>query len=103
MLRVHFRHMDPSEALTHNITDRIDALYSLARIMHCDVSVEAPPQHTTQAGPFAIRVNVRIPGKELVTRSENLDAYIAAHDAIENMRRRLEEYMSRRRVRRRAA
>ena len=103
MLRVHYRHMDPSEALTQNITDRIEALNTLARITTCDVSVEAPPQHSNQGNGFLVRVDVRIPGKELVTRAENTDPYIAAHDAIETMRGRIDEYVSKRRDRTRAA
>ena len=68
-----------------------------AGITSCDVSVDAPPQHSNQGNKFLVRVDVRIPGKELVTRAENIDPYIAAHDAVETMRTRLDEYVSKRR------
>jgi cold shock CspA family protein len=91
--------MDPSPALEARIrelTSRFDRFS--ANIMRCHVIVEAPPKHSHQGGPFEIRIDLTVPGKEIAIRRSHAhdpsheDAHVALRDAFRAARRELEDY-----------
>jgi cold shock CspA family protein/ribosome-associated translation inhibitor RaiA len=73
------------------------------RIVGCRVSVEAPPRHRRKGRLYSVRVDVTVPGGELVVaRNPSLDQahedlLVAIRDAFDAARRELMDYARRRR------
>lgn len=56
------------------------------------VTVEQEHKHRHQGRPFAVRLDVTLPGHELtVDRVHDEDVYVALRDAFDAMRRQLED------------
>jgi cold shock CspA family protein/ribosome-associated translation inhibitor RaiA len=70
---------------------RLDSYYN--GIVRCHVVVEAPVGHHRRGGPYNVRIDVTVPGSELVVnRQESEELSVAIRDAFDAMRRRLEDY-----------
>jgi len=98
-LQISFRGMEASPALEERIRERADRLDRLHdRITSCHVTVEAPHQHHHKGHVFDVRIDIRVPGAELVTHREDThnhaheDVYVAVRDAFDTAERRLEEH-----------
>ena len=91
--RSHSRH-DPSDALEAHIRDKAAKLEEFhPQITGCNVAVEMPAKHKHQGKLFNVRMDVRVPGSELVVnRDLNEDVYVALRDAFDAAKRQLEEY-----------
>lgn len=66
-LKVTFRNMPPSAAIEANIKEKaakLDTFYD--RIMSCRVIVEAPHRHHYKGKAYLVRVDLTVPGGELV-------------------------------------
>lgn len=62
------------------------------RIMSCRVTVEKLDRHSHQGGQFRVRIDVRVPGKEIVAnRDHHEDVFVALRDAFDSAKRQLEE------------
>jgi ribosome-associated translation inhibitor RaiA len=97
-LQITARDLSLSEAAEADIRAKaanLDTYYD--GIMGCRVVVEGPVRHHRQ-GPFTVRVDVSVPGAELVVdRHADPDLYVAIRDAFDAARRRLEDYARRQR------
>lgn len=120
--------MPPSDAIEANIREKaakLDLFYD--RIMSCRVVVEAPHRHHHKGKLYHVRVDITVPGGELVIRREprrlaepalryqkvtggeqvenhdlskyaaHEDIYLAIRDAFDAARRKLQDYARRRR------
>ncbi len=98
-LQVTLRDISPSAAVEDYIRERaakLDAFYE--KIMSCRVVVEAPVRHHRKGGPYKVRIDLTVPGDELVVnRQSDDDLYVAIRDAFDAARRRLEDYARRQR------
>jgi ribosomal subunit interface protein len=103
-LEITFRNMEPSEALEANVrehADKLDKFYD--RIMSCRVVVEKDHTHHHQGNLYHVRIDLTVPGKELVVSREPEkhhayeDVYVAVRDAFRAIRRQLEDYNRRQR------
>ncbi len=98
-LQITLRDISPSEAVEGYIRERaakLDVFYD--RITSCRVVVEAPVRHHRKGGPFKVRIDLTVPGDELVVnRHTDEDIYVAIREAFDAARRRLEEYVRRQR------
>lgn len=99
-LQVTFRGMGPSEALEARIreeTDRLEELFD--GIMGCRVLVEQPHRHHRQGNHFHVRVDLTVPGREIIASrdvAENLaheDPYAALEQAFHATRRQLKDHL----------
>jgi cold shock CspA family protein/ribosome-associated translation inhibitor RaiA len=69
------------------------------RINACRVIVEAPHARHVTGSLFHVRVELRVPGHEIVVRRDparhqaHQDLYVAIRDAFHSARRRLEDYV----------
>ena len=62
-----FRNMDASAAVAARVQEEADKLDKyFDRITSCRVIVEAPHRHHRRGEPFHIRIELGVPGKELV-------------------------------------
>lgn len=103
-LQITYRDMEPSEAVEANITEKAAKIEHFAEnITSCRVTVEAPHKHHHKGRLFAVKLDITVPGEEIVvSRSPDQDhshedIYVAIRDAFNAARRQLEDYVRRRR------
>ena len=123
-----FRDMPPSKAIEDNIRDKANKLDSLYDdIMSCRVTVEAPHRHHHKGKSHVVRIDMTVPGGELVVNREpkylvaaraahteelekalaenhepskhaaREDVYVAIRDAFNAAGRKLQDHVRRRR------
>lgn len=102
-LQITFRNIDASAAVEAKIRERAVELEKFFdRIVSCRVVVEAPQRHR-HGGLFHIRVDLKVPGKEIVVKRDpsehhaHEDIYVAVRDCFDAVRRQLEDHVRRRR------
>jgi ribosomal subunit interface protein len=102
--QITFRHMDASPALEAKIRERVDELEQFhANLTSCRVVVELDHRHHHQGNLYHARVDLTLPGYELVAGRESPqhqayeDAYVAVRDAFDSLRRQLEDVARRQR------
>jgi ribosomal subunit interface protein len=93
-LQINFHDVPQSEALEARVREkaaRLEAFYP--RIMSCRVAIEAQHRHKHQGKHYAVRVDVRVPGREIVAnRDHHEDVYVALREAFDAAKRQLEEF-----------
>jgi len=102
-LQISFRNIDASPTVEAKIRERAGELERFCdRIVSCRVVIEAP--HRRRHGDlFHIRVDLKVPGKEIVVKRDppehhaHEDIYVAVRDCFDAVRRQLEDYVRRRR------
>jgi ribosomal subunit interface protein len=97
-LQISFRNTDPSPAVEARIRKKAEKLERFHdRIIGCTVVVEAPHRHHHKGKLYSVRVDISVPGKELVvdrakpTNHTHEDVYVAIRDAFNAAVRRLED------------
>jgi ribosomal subunit interface protein len=97
--QITFRDIPPSEAVEARIRERIEKLSRFHdRITSCHVVVEAPHRHQHKGKIYTIRIDLVVPGGEIVVNREpganhaHEDVYVAIRDAFNALRRQLEDY-----------
>ena len=103
-LQISFRNMDPSPAVEERIRKKAAKLERFHdRIVGCKVVVEAPHRHHHKGKLYSVRVDVSVPGKDVVvdrakpTDHAHEDVYVAVRDAFAAAVRRLEDQTRKRR------
>ena len=103
-LQINFRNMEASDIMKKNIEERAGKLEQFYdQIMSCRVMVEAQHRHHQSGNLYHVRIDITVPGKELVVSREphehhsHTDAYVAIRDAFNAARRQLEGYVKHRR------
>jgi ribosomal subunit interface protein len=96
-LQITLRGMDHSDALETHIQEKAAKLETFFdQIVSCRVVVEVPHQHKHQGKTFNVRIDIGVPGKELVVNREtHEDIYVALRDGFDAAKRQLEDYASR--------
>ena len=61
--------------------------------MSCRVVVEVPHKHHQQGRRFNVRIDIGVPGSEIVVnRDQAEDVFVALRDAFDAAKRQLEDY-----------
>jgi ribosomal subunit interface protein len=94
-LQITVRGMEHSEALEKHIRDKADKLEEFFdRIMSCRVVVEVPHRHHQQGKQFNVRIDIGVPGSEIVVNRDHAeDVYVALRDGFDAAKRQIEEYV----------
>jgi len=99
-LQITYRGMGPSEAMSEYIRDHAQKLEQFFdRIVGCHVVVEQPHKHHRRGKHFHVRVDLHVPGKDIVVtrdhseREAHEDPYMAVSDAFEAARSQLRHYV----------
>jgi ribosome-associated translation inhibitor RaiA/cold shock CspA family protein len=80
----------------HKRAEKLDTYYD--QIMHCRVVVEVPHRHHREGLLYNVRIDMTVPGAELVIKREpNEDLDVAIRDAFDAARRQLEDFARRHR------
>jgi cold shock CspA family protein len=68
------------------------------RVVSCRVTVEEMRRHHRQGRQFSVRIDLRVPGDEIVVNLDHAeDVHVAVRDAFDSARRQLEETIRERR------
>lgn len=98
-VQITFRNLEASEALEARVrkeSEKLDKLYD--RIMRCSVVVEAHHKHHHKGNLYHVRIDLTVPGSELVVNREpdehhaHEDVYVAVRDAFNEACRQLRAY-----------
>ena len=98
-IQIQFHGLDASDAVQARARELAEKLGSFASdLMACRVLIDLAPKHQNQGRLFAVRIDLTLPGHELVVnRVQDEDVYVALRDAFDNMRRQLEDHVRQRR------
>jgi ribosome-associated translation inhibitor RaiA len=111
-VQISFRNMDSSPAVETRVREEAEKLSEFYdRIMGCRVMVEIPHQHRQQGKRFHIRIDLTVPGSQIVMNHEpslrgsirqngkeqevaapHKDIYVAIRDAFKAARRQLQDH-----------
>ncbi|WP_324780965.1 ribosome hibernation-promoting factor, HPF/YfiA family [Thiobacillus sedimenti] len=96
-LQITFRDIEHSDALEVHIREKAQKLETFFEpIMSCRVVVEMPHQHKHQGKVFNVRIDIGVPGSEIVVnRDRHEDVYVALRDAFDAAKRQLDDYSRR--------
>jgi ribosome-associated translation inhibitor RaiA len=99
-LQITFRSTPPSAAVEAHIREKADKLELFYdRIMGCRVVVDAPHRRHHKGKLYHVRVDMTVPGGELVVNREpskkgaHEDIYVAIRDAFVAAQRQLKDYV----------
>ncbi|HEX4046172.1 MAG TPA: ribosome-associated translation inhibitor RaiA [Gammaproteobacteria bacterium] len=96
-VQVTIRDIPTSSALETRVREKAEKLNRFyRRINSCRVVIDVPQKHKRQGKLFNVRIDITIPGKELVvTHKLDQDVYVAVRDAFKAVERQLEEHAHR--------
>lgn len=102
---ISFHNMDASPAIEARVREKIAELEERFhdRMTACRVVVEAPHRHGHKGKLYAVKIDISVPGKEIVIsragpkNHAHEDVYVAIRDAFSAARRRLEDHTRTRR------
>jgi ribosomal subunit interface protein len=93
-LQISLHGIEHSNALYNAIREKADKLERYYdHIMSCRVVLELAGRHKRHGKQFSVRIDLKVPGGELVvTREHDEDLQIALREAFDAARRQLEDY-----------
>ena len=116
-LQISFRNMQPSDAVEARVREEVAKLETFyQKIMHCRVVIELPHKHRRKGDVFHVRIDLTVPGEEIVVKHEpspeaslrrfevekrsksaeahaaHKDIYVVIRDAFKEARRRLQDF-----------
>jgi ribosomal subunit interface protein len=101
-VQITFRRIDTSSAIEDYVQRRAAKLETFSdRILHCHVTIEAPHHHHKHGEPYRVRVEVKIPGADLVVGDRpkadavHHDLYAAIDDTFDDAGRVLQDHVKR--------
>jgi ribosomal subunit interface protein len=94
-LQITTRGIDQSDELEKHIRDKankLDAFFE--HVTSCRVVVEQPHKHHHQGNQYSVRIDIGVPGSEIVINRDHAeDVYVALRDAFDAAKRKLEDYV----------
>ena len=98
-LQITARDMSMTESIENAVREKAQKLETFHdQIMGCRVVIESPHNHQHKGKLFNVRLDITVPGGELVVKREpREDLYVSIRDAFDAARRQLKEHADRRR------
>jgi ribosomal subunit interface protein len=97
-LEINFTGMERSDAVESHVRERVHKLEKFfGRITSCHVFIDAPHRHSRKGHHYEVRIEVRIPGTELIVNKRpgdvnaHEDIYVAIRDAFNAMEQQLKK------------
>jgi ribosomal subunit interface protein len=101
-LRITYRDLERSDAIDASVRRHVEKLLTFeARIVACDVAIEAPHRHKQHGRHYRVRVGLAVPGAELVADRNpdaghsHEDVYASIDDAFDRAARVLRDHVRR--------
>lgn len=97
--QITFKDVPRSDAVETAILEKVAKLEKRSdRIMGCRIALEAVQQRQHQGKLYSVRIDVTVPGGEIVIKREkNEDLYVAIRDAFDAATRKLDGHTERKR------
>jgi ribosomal subunit interface protein len=102
-VRITFRDLERSDAIEASVRRHAEKLLTFeARIVACDVAIEAPHRHKHHGRHYRVRVHLAVPGAALIADRNpdagqaHEDVYAAIDDAFAHAARVLHDHVARR-------
>ena len=97
--QITFHGMSRSEAVETAVREKAQHLeHFCTDITSCRVGLDLLQKHGHQSRPFGVRIDLTLPGHELVVnRVENEDVYVALRQAFDDMKHQIEDAVRRQR------
>jgi ribosomal subunit interface protein len=98
-IQITARNMSLSEAAKNTIREKAEKLDSFHNnVMSCRVLVEVPHRHQHKGVLYNVRIDMTVPGGELVVKREpHEDLYVSIRDAFDAAKRQLQDFAQRQR------
>lgn len=98
-LNISFHGMPSSKALENHIREKVEMLGQLhPNLTRCNVTIEKPHHHKHQGNAFNVRIDVYVPGNEIVVnRDAHEDAYVALKEAFDAAKRQVVRHAQKKR------
>lgn len=98
-LQITMRDMPHSDMLEDHIRQKVVKLENFyPHLVGCRIVIEVPHRHKQQGRKFDVRLDITVPGGELIVNREgDGDVYVALRDAFDAAKRQLEDYGHRQR------
>lgn len=100
-VQITFRHMDSSPAVETRVRELANHLGVFSdRILGCRVVVDSPHRHHHQGKVFNVKVQLALPGEDVVVdmerpdRDGHEDVYVVLRDAFDAAERQLKQRMA---------
>jgi ribosomal subunit interface protein len=97
-LQITFRNVEQSDAVEARIRTKAEKLDQFHdSIVSCHVTIEAPNGHSHKGNLFDVKIEVTLPGKQLVVSRAagddhaHEDVYVTIRDAFQAMTRQLQQ------------
>ncbi len=101
-IQITYRDVEGSEPIDSYVRKRADKLLNCGhQVLSCRIAVEAPHRHKLHGRHYRVRIDLTIPGAELVvdrwpkTHGEHENLYAAIDGAFEHAVRRLHDHADR--------
>jgi ribosomal subunit interface protein len=98
-IQISLHGISPSDALHNTIRERAEKLARFySHIARCRVVLELAARHRHQGKQFTARIDLKVPGGEIVvTHEHDEDVQVALREAFDAAKRQLEDYGRRQR------
>lgn len=101
-LQMTFRNLDRSDAARRQVERHMEKLTTFCdRITSCRVAIEAPHRHHHLGSAYRVRIDLAVPGGELVVSSiggtVSADLHAAIDTAFDQAKRQVKDYTRRQR------
>ncbi len=103
-LQIAFHNLPQSKAIEKTVQEALDRLEATHdRITSCHVIVDQPHRHHKEGNLFQVRIDLKMPGAELVVKREAIGSHdrgelsLVILEAFEEMQTQIEEFINRRR------
>ena len=100
-VQITFRHMESSDAVETRVRELADHLGVFSdKIASCRVVVDSPHRHHHQGKVFNVKVQLAMPGEDVVVdmerpdRDGHEDVYVVIRDAFDAAKRQVQQRMS---------
>lgn len=87
------RSISPTREINHHIDKHFNKLKrTYNKINQCRVVIDLSKNNTNKDKMFSVRINLTIPGKELSTKKQNSNLFIALRDGFSAVEQLLEKH-----------
>jgi len=98
-LQITVRSISDSPTIEYHIRKHLGKLNRIySKINNCRVVIDVPQNHKHKGKIFSVSIDITIPGKELISRKQSQNLYIAIRDSFKAIERLLEKHIKRKTI-----
>ncbi|RDI37575.1 HPF/RaiA family ribosome-associated protein [Aquicella lusitana] len=98
-LQITVRSISDSPTIEYHIRKhfaKLNRIYS--KISNCRVIIDVPQNHKHKGKIFSVSIDITIPGKELISRKQSQNLYIAIRNSFAAIEKLLEKHIKRKTI-----